>query len=62
MQAQFKKSGIAVSEVKDHIVASRQIEESTIEKIDGEESTNELLPNDIHPYDHYLVRAIVKFG
>ena len=36
LQAQFKKSGIAVSEVKDHIVASRDIFESRIERIDGE--------------------------
>lgn len=35
LQAQFKKSGIAVSEVKDHIVASRDIFESRIERIDG---------------------------
>lgn len=62
MQAQFKKAGLAVSEVKDHIVASQDIDEAIIERIDGEESQNELLPNDIHPYDHYLIRAIIKFA
>jgi hypothetical protein len=30
MQAQFKKAGLAVSEVKDHIVASRAIDLATI--------------------------------
>jgi hypothetical protein len=35
MQAQFKKAGLAVSEVKDHIVSSKEILEYTIEGIDG---------------------------
>ena len=30
VQAQFKKSGVAVSEVKDHIVATRDMDEWTI--------------------------------
>lgn len=61
MQAQYKKAGVAVSEVKDHIVTTHTILESSIEKINGEESTDELLPNDTHPYDHYVVKAIIKF-
>jgi hypothetical protein len=35
MQAQYKKSGLAVSEVKDHIVSSKNILEYSIEGIDG---------------------------
>ena len=35
MQAQYKKSGLAVSEVKDHIVSSKNIVEYSIEGIDG---------------------------
>lgn len=61
MQAQFKKAGDAVSEVKDHIATTHPIVESRIEKINGDESEDELLPNNIHPYDHYLVRSIIKF-
>jgi len=30
MQAQFKKAGLAVSEVKDHIVSSKNIQEYSI--------------------------------
>ena len=57
MQAQLKKAGDAVSEVKDHICSTLPIVASRIERIDGEESKNELLPNDVHPYDHYIVNA-----
>ena len=35
MQAQFKKAGLAVSEVKDHIVSSKDILEYKIEGING---------------------------
>jgi len=61
MQAQYKKAGVAVSEVKDHIATTNQIVDSRIEKVNGEESTDELLPNDTHPYDHYIVRSVIKF-
>lgn len=62
MQAQFKKAGLEVSEVKDHIVSSNPIneEEVWIETIDGSESRGELLPNDRHPYDHYIVHAKLR--
>ena len=61
MQAQFKKAGVAVAEVKDCIATTNQIVDARIEKINGEESTDELLPNDTHPYDHYIVRSVIKF-
>ena len=60
MQAQFKKAGLAVSEVKDHIVSSKDILEYKIEGINGIQSTERLLPNDDHPYDHYVVKARIK--
>lgn len=61
LQAQYKKAGKEVSEVKDHVVGSREIVEGSIEDITGSESSNRLLPNDTHPYDHYIVRATIKF-
>jgi hypothetical protein len=61
LQAQFKKAGVRVSEVKDEIVTTNQILESHIEKANGEESLGESLPSDTHPYDHYIVRAVIKF-
>jgi hypothetical protein len=61
MQAQLKKAGVAVAEVKDCIATTNQIVDARIEKINGEESTDELLPNDTHPYDHYIVRSVIKF-
>lgn len=61
MQAQYKKGGVEVSEVKDEIVTTHKIVEWGIERIDGKESTGELLPNDEHPYDHYVIRAVIRF-
>lgn len=61
MQFQFSKAGKEVSEVKDHVITTGKIEKFKIERIDGEESQDELLPNDIHPYDHYALRAVIKF-
>ena len=57
MQAQFKKAGEAVSEVKDHVASTLPILSYRIERIDGKDSSNELLPNQTHPYDHYIVSA-----
>lgn len=45
MQAQLQKAGETVSEVKDHVASTLPILDYRIEKIDGKESTNELLPN-----------------
>jgi hypothetical protein len=61
LQAQYKKAGVSVSEVKDEIVTTHKIVEYAIEKINGEESSDELIPNDIHPYDHYIVKSVIKF-
>lgn len=60
MQAQLKKAGVKVSEVKDHVASTLPIKSYKIEKIDGKESQNELLPNEAHPYDHYIVKAVLK--
>ena len=61
MQAQLKKAGVQVSEVKDEIITTHKILEYRVENINGEESTDELLPNDVHPYDHYVVRSVIRF-
>ena len=43
------------------MATTHKIVEARIEKINGEESKEELLPNDTHPYDHYIVRSVIQF-
>jgi len=60
LQAQLNKANELVNEIKDHIITTLEIKEKYISLIDGSKSQNELLPNDNHPYDHYVVAAFLK--
>jgi hypothetical protein len=51
------KADQAVDELKDHIITTLEIKEYGLELIDGSPSNKELLPNDRHPYDHFIVKA-----
>ena len=51
------KAEQAVDELKDHIISTLEIKDYTLELVDGSASQRELLPNDKHPYDHFIVKA-----
>lgn len=57
MQFQFHKSDILVEEAKDYLISSFDLKEGKIETITQHESSNKLLPNDDHPFDHFVVSA-----
>ena len=57
IQAQIKKAGLKAEEVKDHIVSTLPINQHWIELVNGNDSQRELLPNNVHPYDHFIVKA-----
>lgn len=60
IQAQLHKADLLVNEVKDHIITTLPIESSWLEVIDGNDSKQELLPCEKHPYDHFVVKAKLK--
>ena len=58
LQAQFHKSGIYTSEAKDFILSNLPIKDYSVDVITGEKMCEkELLPNNRHPFDHFLVVA-----
>ena len=61
LQCQFEKANKLVEESKDFIVTNIEISSSRVETIRMWESSNELLPNDSHPFDHFLVTANLEF-
>lgn len=57
IQAQLHKADQRINEVKDHIVSTLPITQHWLELVDGNDSQRELLPNDQHPFDHFIVKA-----
>lgn len=55
MQFQFHKSDILVEEAKDYMLSSFELDDGKIETITQHESSNKLLPNEEHPFDHFVV-------
>lgn len=63
MQLQYNKSNKLVQETKDYIISTGQLSKVRIMKIDGTETnSNDLLPTNAHPYDHFLVMASVEIS
>lgn len=60
MQLQFEKSEKLIEEAKDHLITNLIFEEIRVETIHCEETSNDLLPNENHPYDHFIVFGTLK--
>lgn len=60
IQLQYNKSNKLVEEVKDLLVSNLEITKGKIETIEQTVVSSELIPNDIHPFDHFVVKATVK--
>ena len=61
MQCQFDKAERLVEETKDHIVTNLTITSSRVETIRSWDASQNLLPNDDHPFDHFLINANLEF-
>lgn len=60
LQAQLSKAGQYTSLVKDHLFSTLPFKEHSIDLIDGSRAVREdLLPNNRHPFDHYLVVGLL---
>ena len=57
MQFQFHKSDILVEEAKDYLISNFPLSSGKIETIAQHEPANQLLPNEEHPFDHFVVSA-----
>ena len=61
MQVQTSKAEKLVEENKDAIMTTLPFELKHVMKIDGEKpKENTFLPLDEHPFDHFLIFAVVK--
>lgn len=60
MQLQYNKSNKLVEEVKDLLVSNLEITKGKIETIEQNVVSSELIPNDSHPFDHFIVKSTVK--
>ena len=61
MQLQFEKAGLVVEDVKDHLMTNLKLSNSKVETICEEDIGCELLPNERHPYDHFVVSGTITF-
>lgn len=57
MQFQFHKSDILVEEGKDYLISNFHLSRGKVETILQHEAVNQLLPNEEHPFDHFVVSA-----
>ena len=49
-----------MNEVKDHIISTLAIKDHRTALVDGKEAKDTLLPNNEHPYDHFILEATLK--
>lgn len=60
MQVQFKKAEKLSKCAKDFILTNLNIKEYSVQTIDGKPADlNMLLPTDLHPFDHFVVNALI---
>ena len=60
-QGQFNKADKIVRESKDKIISTMKITGGKISYITGAEpSTQNLVPTDEHPFDHFVVMATIE--
>ena len=61
IQAQTHKSNVIVVACKDLIITTENNTDSRVSTINGNEVDKKMfLPNDDHPFDHFVVQSVVK--
>ena len=60
LQPQFNKANKLVEEIKDLLLSNLTIKNGSVETIEGKPGSEELLPNDSHPYDHLIVKGKIS--
>lgn len=60
MQMQYHKSDVLIQEAKDYILTNEQLRDGKVETIKESSALENLLPNENHPFDHFIVTATVQ--
>ena len=60
MQGQYKKANRLITENKDKIISTLKIHNGSVSFVSGEGATkNSLIPNEDHPFDHFVVLTLL---